>query len=258
MQIVFVGAGRLATQFAQALSNAGHQILAVYSHTMEAAEALCSKLGSQPVDDVSHLPLEADAFIVAVKDSAIPGLLPQLAKGREGQTFFHTAGSVPMSVFADCGLVHYGVIYPMQTFSKERKVDFSRIPVFIEGSDAATTDRALHIATTVSESVRELPSESRRYLHLAAVFANNFTNGCYTISAALLETIGLPFEVMLPLVEETAAKVSTMHPLDAQTGPAVRYDEQVIKAQSQLLASTPQIREIYDMMSKLIHQIHSS
>lgn len=257
MRIVLIGAGRLATQLAQALNEAGHQLLAVYSRTMTSAEALGRLVGCRAVDDVKALPLEADAFIITVKDSAIGELLPQLAEGREGQTFFHTAGSVPLSVFDSTGLMHYGVLYPMQTFSKERKVDFSRVPLFIEGSDAGTIALAQKLAASVSQSVRELSSEQRRYLHLAAVFACNFANACYAISSDVAAKAGLPFEVMIPLIEETAAKVGTMHPLDAQTGPAVRYDEQVIEAQSRLLADTPQIREVYDLMSKLIHQQHT-
>jgi predicted short-subunit dehydrogenase-like oxidoreductase (DUF2520 family) len=131
------------------------------------------------------------------------------------------------------------------------------VPLFIEGSDAGTIALAQKLAASVSQSVRELSSEQRRYLHLAAVFACNFANACYAISSDVAAKAGLPFEVMIPLIEETAAKVGTMHPLDAQTGPAVRYDEQVIEAQSRLLADTPQIREVYDLMSKLIHQQHT-
>jgi predicted short-subunit dehydrogenase-like oxidoreductase (DUF2520 family) len=141
----------------------------------------------------------------------------------------------------------------MQTFSKERRVDFSRIPVFIEGSDAATLDLLRTLAASVSRQVTELSSEARRHLHLAAVFASNFTNHCYALAAEVLSRHGLPFSVMLPLIDETAAKVHDMLPADAQTGPAVRYDTQVIEAQSQLLAALPQAREVYDVMSRSIH-----
>jgi predicted short-subunit dehydrogenase-like oxidoreductase (DUF2520 family) len=106
--------------------------------------------------------------------------------------------------------------------------------------------------------VTELDSERRRYLHLAAVFACNFANHCYTLAADIVEQQGLPFETMLPLIEETARKVQTMHPRQAQTGPAVRYDENVIEAQRALLADTPLKQDIYSLMSMSIHEFRSS
>lgn len=252
MEIVFVGAGRLATQFAKALHRKGHTIQAVYSRTMESAQALCSMVGGVPNDDIASLPLYADAYILAVKDSALPTIIPQLVKDREQRPMFHTAGSVPMSVFGD--VRHHGVIYPMQTFSKERDVDFSHIPVFIEANNYLALHIANMVATAVSDHVTELSSDDRRHLHLAAVFANNFANHCFTLSARLLEKHGLTFDVMLPLIEETAAKVHAMHPRKAQTGPAVRYDEQVMEAQKALMADEPLMQQIYELMSKSIHK----
>lgn len=258
MDFVFVGAGRLATQLACALHEMGHRISAVYSRTMESASALSERVDALPVCDVSLLPQHADAFIVAVKDSALPELLPRLVTSREGECFLHTAGSIPLSVFEPLGIERYGVLYPMQTFSKERKVDFAKVPFFIEASNDATLQQANRIACLVSTHVRQLSSAQRRQLHLAAVFACNFTNHCYELAARLLEAGGLPFDVMLPLIQETAEKVQTMHPHDAQTGPAVRYDEQVIEAQSQMLSSLPQLREVYDLLSRSIHEFHQS
>lgn len=251
MRLVFVGAGRLATQLAQALHAKSHDVVAVYSRTMASASALATLVGGRATDCLSDLPLEADAFILALKDSVLPEVAARLAPGREQCPMFHTAGSVPMSVFGT--LPHHGVVYPMQTFSKDRPVDFSRVPIFIEGS----SDRALRVATTlassVSTDVRQLSSAERRYLHLAAVFACNFANHCYALSARILERHGMDFQVMLPLIDETARKVASMHPLDAQTGPAVRYDENVIRAQQQLLADDPQMQALYTLLSQSIH-----
>ena len=253
MHIVFVGAGRLATNLAVALKEKGHMIEAVYSRTRESAEALASQVGGMATTDIRQLPQEADAFILSVKDAALPAVIAQLSEGREGQTFLHTAGSVPMSVFGSHR--RHGVLYPMQTFSKERQVDFTRIPFFIEGSEPETLQMAHRLAASLSSEVRELDSHERRFLHLAAVFACNFANHCYALSAEILERHGLPFSVMLPLIEETARKVETLSPRQAQTGPAIRYDENVIEAQKQLLADEPTMRDIYDLMSKSIHQL---
>ena len=247
-----MGAGRLATQLAKALKNAGHDILAVYSRTMESAEALSRIVGGSPTNSIKALPLSADAYIIAVKDSVLPGVISQLAQDREQQPFFHTAGSVPMSVFG--GHECHGVIYPMQTFSKERDVDFSRVPLFIEGSNERACSIAKELSASVSHDVTMLSSSQRRYLHLAAVFACNFANHCYALAAQLLEIHGLPFSAMLPLIDETAQKVHDMSPRHAQTGPAVRYDENVMQAHLELLEDDSVIQDVYRLMSLSIHQ----
>ena len=253
MDIVFVGAGRLATNLAMALHAKGHRITAVYSRTMASARMLAEAVDARATDDLAALPLEADAFVIAMKDAVLADVVAQLHQQRASQIFLHTAGSMPLSVFGShC---HGGVVYPMQTFSKERLVDFAPIHVFIEGCDAQTLQVARQVASAVSSHVIELSSEERRHLHLAAVFACNFANHCYALSAEILERHGLPFSAMLPLIDETARKVSVMTPREAQTGPAVRYDRNVMAAQEQLLAGEPEMQQIYEMMSKSIHRL---
>ena len=253
MELVFVGAGRVATHLAKALKEGGHRITAVYSRTMASATALADAVGATATDNIADLPLEADAYILSVKDSVLQDVIMRLREGRERQTFLHTAGSMPLTIFGDHQ--HCGVLYPMQTFSKEKDVDFSRVHIFIEGSNAATLSVARQIADSLTGHVRELSSEERRYLHLAAVFACNFANHCYALSAQILEAHGLPFESMLPLIEETAQKVETMHPRDAQTGPAVRRDVNVMEAQRNLLADNQKMQQIYEIMSKSIQTL---
>lgn len=231
MQIVLIGRGRLATNLLPALQGAGHRVVSINSRTLEG------------------LPQEADVFIVSVKDSALEEVISRATAGREGQLFVHTAGSMPMDVF-EGHTRRFGVFYPMQTFSKERLVDFSEIPVFIEGDDPLIRE----LAESISGSVYQLSTADRKYLHLSAVFACNFVNHCYALSAELLERHHLPFDVMLPLIDETAQKVHEMHPLDAQTGPAVRYDENVIRMQANLLADMPEMQDIYKRLSLDIHR----
>ena len=245
----------MATQFAKALCAKGHTIAAVFSRTMESATALSKAVGGFATDSIAALPLDADAYIIAVKDSVLPALIAQLREGREARPMFHTAGSVPMSVFE--GVRHHGVIYPMQTFSKECDVDFTHLPFFIEANDDESLQVATELATSVSDNVRQLSSEERRYLHLAAVFACNFSNHCYTLAADILEQHGVPFDVLLPLIDETTQKAHTLHPRDAQTGPAVRYDENVIAAQLQLLDDEPLMQKVYNVMSRSIHDSSS-
>ncbi|MBQ2210676.1 MAG: DUF2520 domain-containing protein [Prevotella sp.] len=234
MRIVLIGRGRLATNLEPALKAAGHEVVSVNSRTLEL------------------LPMTADVFVISVKDDALEEVISKATKGREEQCFAHTAGSMPMSLF-EGKTSHYGVFYPMQSFSKERQASFEEIPVFLEANDDATFQLLQSLAESISHRVYKLGSDDRKYLHLAAVFACNFTNHCYALSADILEQHGLPFDVMLPLIDETASKVHQLHPKDAQTGPAVRYDENVISMQRQLLTQHPEMQAVYELMSKSIH-----
>ena len=252
MRIVLVGAGGLATNLGLALHEAGHNVLAVFSRTMEHAQMLAERIGSQPTDDICALPNEADLFIVSVKDAVLTDVVQQLVQGREEQYFAHTAGSMSLTLFQGMAR-HYGVFYPMQSFSKERRINFSEVPVFLEASDVQTLTLLKTLSATLTPHIYELSTDERRYLHLAAVFACNFANHCYALSAEILQQHGLPFSVMLPLIDETARKVHHLSPLEAQTGPAVRYDLNVISKQQQLL-DDPDMRELYERLSKSIHQ----
>lgn len=253
MRIVLIGAGRLATNLGLTLLGAGHEIICVNSRTMKSAKALSERIGGQPVDRAEDLPMEADAYIISVKDAVLAEVIPAVTKGRESQVFMHTAGSMPMEMFK--GMAHhYGVFYPMQSFSKERPVDFAEIPAFIEANDEKSKGVIRQLAESVTERVYELSSDDRQYLHLAAVFACNFANHCYAMAAEILEEHGMSFDVMLPLIDETARKVHQLHPLEAQTGPAVRYDENVIRHQAQLLRSHPLMKDLYERMSLHIHR----
>lgn len=236
MKIVLIGRGRLATNLEHALLSAGHEVASINSRTLEA------------------LPLEADVYIVAVKDAALADVIRAATKGRESQLFVHTAGSMPMDIFK--GLtVHYGVFYPMQTFSKERLVDFNDISVFLETNDAVSMERLKMLSTTLTTHIYELDSEERKHLHLAAVFACNFVNHCYALSAEVLAAKGLPFSVMLPLVDETAQKVHELSPREAQTGPAVRGDQNVMQMQANMLAGNPAVKQIYEALSNDIQRL---
>lgn len=255
MKIVLIGAGNLATHLGKALHAAGHDMVQVFSRTMQSAETLASLLDAEPLTDMAQVRDDADVYIFSVKDSALEQLISQLCGG-EKKVFLHTAGSMPMSVFRGKAL-HYGVLYPMQTFSKQREVDFSIIPCFIEANDEFALKQIEGLAGQISHRVYQLSSEDRKYLHLSAVFACNFANHCYAASQELLQQHGIPFDVMLPLIDETAAKVHGMTPKEAQTGPAVRYDENVIGKQMQLLEKYPYFQKIYDCMSKSIHELES-
>lgn len=248
MKIALIGAGNVATCLGPRLKEAGHEITAVYSRTVESARALADRLGATYTTDLNAVPA-SDAAIVMLKDDALKELAPAIADSLKDSLLLHTAGSVSMDIWNTAGAMKYGVLYPMQTFSKTSVIDWSQVPLFIEGSSDQTLDSIRELALTVSPDVTVLSSEGRRKLHLAAVFTCNFSNHMYAIAQKLLADEGVPFRVMLPLVRETARKVETISPQDAQTGPAIRGDRKVIDEHLELLKAYPEYAELYRLIS---------
>lgn len=251
--IVFIGAGNLATNLAKALYRKGFRIVQVYSRTEESARTLAKEVEAEFTTHLEELNSFSRLYIVSLKDSAFEELLPSIvANKRKEALFVHTAGSIPMNIW-EGRTEHYGVFYPMQTFSKQREVDFSEIPFFIEASTSEDAELLKAVAATLSERVYEADSEQRKSLHLAAVFTCNFTNHMYALAAELLKKYDLPFDVMLPLIDETARKVHQLEPKDAQTGPAIRYDANVIDNHLSMLADDPEMQKLYELISRSIH-----
>lgn len=257
MKIAIIGAGNLATHLGRALLENGHDILQVYSRTMQSALALAQQVGGTPINNIDYLTYQADVYIVSISDAALPELIPNICRGREEHVFLHTAGSIPMDVFKGITL-HYGVLYPLQTFSKDREIDFREVPCFVEGNDASTLRVITSLAESVSKYVEPMNSEDRKYLHLSAVWACNFVNHCYDVASEMLEKRHIPFNVLLPLIDETAQKVHDLSPKQAQTGPAKRYDQNVIRAQAQLMKPDPLLKDLYERMSVSIHRRNES
>lgn len=253
-RIVLVGAGNVATHLGGAWQKAGYEIAQVYSRTSTSALELANRLGVGYTTSLEDLCADADVYVVMVKDAVLQELIPLLVKGKENALFVHTAGSMPMSVWEGHAIRH-GVLYPMQTFSKAREVDFSSVSFFVEANDEAELFILKSMAAALSPKVYEATSAQRTYLHIAAVFACNFANHMYALSARLLEKNGLPFDAMLPLIDETARKVHELHPQDAQTGPAVRRDENVMGKHLTMLEDEPGIKDIYKMISDSIQEL---
>lgn len=250
--IVFIGAGNLATNLAKALYRKGFRIVQVYSRTEASARSLAEVVEAEFTTDLNDINPFARLYIVSLKDSAFIELLPAIAAGKKKDALLvHTAGSLPLSVWNGT-VEHYGVFYPMQTFSKQREVDFREIPFFIEASSAEDTELLKAVAATLSERVYEADSEQRKSLHLAAVFTCNFTNHMYALAAELLEKYHLPFDVMLPLIDETARKVHALQPKSAQTGPAIRYDENIINDHLGMLSDDSEMQKLYELVSRSI------
>ena len=250
MRVVFVGAGNLATRLSLEMRKSGMSIGQVYSHTSEHAKILADELGCGWTVIPEEIVEDADLYVFSLKDAVLQDVIARV-KPNNG-LWVHTAGSMPISVFE--GLTaRYGVVYPLQTFSKSREVDFKKIPFFLEANSSEDETVLGEVARALSSDVRFLSSEERKNLHLAAVFACNFTNHMYALAEKILEEQQIPGEVLLPLIDETAAKVHVMSPAQAQTGPAIRYDENVINKHMAMLKD-PGMRNLYELISRSIHK----
>ena len=252
MRIVIIGSGNLATQLSLALKEAGQEIVQVYSPTEVHARELAVKIGCAYTALTDEIIDDADVYILSIKDDAISGMSTVLGDRCPEAVFIHTAGSVAMDVFKGYAR-HYGVLYPMQTFSKNRKVDFRPVPCFLEASDTEAMSRIRTLAESISDKVVLADSKKRKKIHLAAVFACNLTNHCYRLAERVLEAEQIDFRLFLPLIEETAHKVADMSPKDAQTGPMVRYDVGVMNRQLALI-DDERTRQIYRLMAESIHE----
>lgn len=248
MRIALVGAGNVATCIGPRLKEAGHEIVSVYSRTERSARLLGERIGVPFTTSLGAVP-DADVFLVMLKDDALVERCAEIVSFAGNAILLHTSGSVHIDVWRDAGASRYGVLYPMQTFSLASLIDWNSVPLFIEGSSDDVTGTVRELALSVSPDVTGLSSEGRRKLHVAAVFACNFSNHMYAIADKLLADEGVPFRVMLPLVRETARKVETIPPRDAQTGPAVRGDRKVLTEHLSQLGDRPELAGLYRMIS---------
>jgi predicted short-subunit dehydrogenase-like oxidoreductase (DUF2520 family) len=253
-KVVMIGAGNVATHLSFAMKEAGFPIVQVYSRTKENARNLADLLNCIYTSDTEEIRRDADIYLFVIKDDVLPDIIRKIPENKG--IWIHTAGSLPLTVFkgyAD----RYGVIYPLQTFSKRRRIEFHRAPLFIEGSAPAVQEEVRWIAGRISGEVCAMTSEKRKYLHLAAVFACNFSNHMYNIATRLIERQGVDRRVLQPLIEETASKLQAMTPERAQTGPAIRYDRTVMERHLALLED-PSMREIYKVISTDIYNTNRS
>ncbi|MFD0861807.1 Rossmann-like and DUF2520 domain-containing protein [Sungkyunkwania multivorans] len=196
--------------------------------------------------DLAKLPM-ADVYIIAVSDDAVAKVSSEIRS--MNALVVHTSGSVAMEGLASNN--RKGVFYPLQTFSKEKDLDFKTIPICLEAEDEKDLQLLEKLAKAVSEKVYHIDSEQRKALHLAAVFVNNFVNHLYHIGSDICTEHDVPFEVLKPLIQETAEKVVTLSPKQAQTGPAKRNDLETIKKHVHSLSNST-YRKIYELLTNSI------
>lgn len=251
LNFCFIGAGNLATHLSKAFQNKGFIISQVYSRTEQSANKLAETLSTKYTTSVSEIDWNADIYFVAIKDSAFDEVLSKINFGNK--LVVHCSGSLPLSAiekYSD----NFGVLYPLQTFSKKREIDFNEIPVFIEANSVKNEKQILEITCQISDSVSVINSDKRKALHISAVFACNFVNHFYTIAAEILKSKDIPFDVLKPLILETAKKVQEIKPEKAQTGPAIRFDKNIINEHLKELNSFSDYRQLYKSISKSIFE----
>ncbi len=250
MQVVFLGFGNLNFHLSQALHASGKvSVLQIYNRSsVELPKALADIPFTSNLLDLA----EADIYIMGIQDDAIKEFSSQIPF--ENKLVVHTSGAVAMQKLDIKN--RKGVFYPLQTFSKARNIDFSKIPILVEAESESDLQLLKELGKTISENINEISSEKRTKLHLAAVFVNNFTNYLFQIGSDILEKDNLSFDLLKPLIHETVDKLDHLSPLEAQTGPAKREDLKSIQKHLDLMDSGVE-KEIYELMSKaLIQKYH--
>ncbi|MDR2449121.1 MAG: DUF2520 domain-containing protein [Prevotellaceae bacterium] len=249
--ISFIGSGHVATHLAKAFFACGHVVVDICSHTPGHAQQLAAQVNAHTAHHISSL-RPADVYIIAVDDHAIPQVAQQLLPMQS--LVLHTAGSVDLSALQK--FPNHGVLYPLQTLNRERETDFRMVPFFIEANIRKNYNIINRLAKSLSGNVKELDSETRARLHLAAVFAGNFVNSLLGMAC---DIAGAQFEYLKPLVEETVKKAfAANHPAEVQTGPARRGDEVSINKHIKSLSLQPGWQTIYRLLTEnIIKQSHA-
>ncbi len=251
MEIVIIGSGNVASVLGRKFKAAGHTIAQVYSRNASAASQLAYEWDTESTNYKSLIYQKADVYLIAVPDDAIDEVVNELKL--PGKVVAHTAASVSRDILKDVS-PHHGVFYPLQSLRKEMPVT-TEIPMFIDASDDKARRTLEALATSISaEKVSSAPESDRIKFHVAAVVVSNFTNHLYALAEQYCKKEGIPFKQLLPLIEETALRIRTISPKEAQTGPAVRHDRDTIQKHLELLKDDPALHNIYVLMTESIQQ----
>ncbi|NPA44843.1 MAG: DUF2520 domain-containing protein [Chlorobi bacterium] len=255
-QIVIIGAGNLATNIAQVFYEKISKEIHIHSRTEGAAKLLANKINAPSYSfDVNDIPFDANLYIISISDDAISEIVNNktLKEKINNNLVVHTAGSIQANILEKLS-ANFGIFYPLQTFSRFKKANFKNIPLCLEANSGFNYNRISKIAFQISEDVRKINFEQRKYIHLAAVFANNFSNNMFAIAEEILKEKDIDFDILLPLINETVAKIQKESPKKVQTGPAVRKDTKVMNKHLELLKDNTNLQNIYKFVSKNIEE----
>lgn len=247
-KIAILGSGNVATFLAKALRKANNTITQVYSPNFENATSLANKINADPIDNISHLRdgADLDVYIIAVSDDAIGEVAAQLKT--EHKIVLHTSGATSKEILHEVS-ENYGVLYPYQSLRKGDLIDINNLCMFFDGSNEETLSMAEELAFEVAGYAIQVNDEERLQYHLAAVFANNFSNHLFALAEKMLQDRGLDFENLKPIILQTAQNAMAQSPAKNQTGPAIRGDEKTMSKHLELLRNEENLNKIYTDLS---------
>lgn len=251
MDIVIIGSGNVAYVLAKKFKAAGHSIVQIYSRNASAASALAYEIDTESTNYKILINKNADVYLIAVADDSIADVVNELRL--PGKVVAHTAASVPKEILKNV-TDHYGVFYPLQSLRKEMTV-LPDTPVFFDASDDKAKQKLETLAHSIAEErVVQAGDDERLKLHVAAVIVSNFTNHLYDLAEEYCRKEGLDFKQLQPLIKETALRLNDISPKQAQTGPALRHENETLQKHLLLLKNHPQLKNIYVLLTESIQQ----
>jgi len=249
--IVIIGAGNVGYHLAIQLSKKNHTVLQVYSRTLARAEEIAMACGAKAIDNVKNINPDGDIYLMAIKDDRVEKLALKLKLSKK--IVAHTSGSLPIAILSSAS-ENYGVFYPFQTFSRMKQLDLSEVPICVDGNNDYVKEELTKLGKSLSHHVISLNEHKRLALHLSGVFANNFPNYLFSIAGNILDQEGLSFDLLKPLITETTNKAIEIGPKIAQTGPAKRGDDKIIKLHMEFLKKHPDLQQVYELLSRSIEK----
>jgi predicted short-subunit dehydrogenase-like oxidoreductase (DUF2520 family) len=249
-KIVCIGAGKLASQLMPALKLEGFEINQVYSRTMVSANTLAIQLKTVATTNLSQIQKDADFYFFALKDDVVENVVKELDHlENEESVFVHTSGVLPINTIP---FKRRGIFYPLQTFSPGHSVDWKTTPILVTGENEEINTSLMTMAAKISNLVYKVSDQDRAALHVAAVFANNFTNHMLTLAEKICNEQHVSFEILKPIIRETIEKALDAGPSNSQTGPAVRGDQKTIDKHLKMLENNSGLQELYRMITQSI------
>lgn len=252
-KVVCIGTGRLAYNLMPQLEKAGCRVIELYNRTPEHATALAKRLPhARLIHDLTSITAEGDLYVFTLRDDAIAQVSASLVSLEDGKKIFvHCSGVSAIDILP---FQRKGSFYPLQTFSYTHEIDWTTTPILITATIPEIQRQLVELAHRMSQVVQEVTDEQKAYLHLAAVFANNFTNHMLTLAEHICIGKVVPFSLLKPLIEETIHKAMDIGPEPGQTGPAIRRDRQTIEKHLHLLKTQPELAEVYRLITASIQR----
>jgi predicted short-subunit dehydrogenase-like oxidoreductase (DUF2520 family) len=250
--IAFIGAGNLAWHLAPEIENYGHKVSLVHSKTKKSAQSLINRLyKAAHKKNLDFSNSDVDVIIIAVNDNAIREIVSEIIVP-ENCALFHTSGTQPMELLEISAATDYGVLYPLQTFTKGVKVSFREIPFFLEANDKYAYKVQHNLIKGISKQIYKISSEQRSILHLGAVIGSNFSNHMLTIAKSLMDDHDMNFKLLQNVISSMFQKAFEIGPENGQTGPALRNDRETIEKHEKILKSDPDLKKLYTLISNHI------